>query len=430
MNKKRSHIKANNLETFFRYIKGKMSSKDSNAFERNLLNDAFESDAMEGFEQYDEKKINQDLSLLKQKLNSHTKRKYNLINRNTIAFAATLLLVAGIVSVLVLFTPDKTTYVSDNAIPAAKEEIAPESLELESVEKKNFTAPKAKTPAINNASIENVSEEEIELEILDAEEEILIAVPQVKSKQAKLSSPPVNSVTTLTSRRKKAETSNGDKEIVGTMRGATAYGGYAGANESLRTIEGKVRNDFQEPVAGASINVKGTNYSTISNTDGAYKLSYPSRDSSKPVTASFVGYITSEKNSSSSDSVIFNLEEEYISLSEVITIKTDEEAIKKAEEYIPAEPIVGMDKYIEELSDNLIYPKNGSGKKETVVVSVIISPLGYIKDIIIKRSPGEIYSMEAIRVIQESSGWKPATNLGLPIQDAVKVRLRFIPPEK
>lgn len=408
-----------------------MSSKDENAFERKMLNDAFEADAMEGFEQYPEQDTLTDLQALKKQLNKHTNKKYLFFNRSTISIAATLLFVAGIVSVLLLYTPNQKTLVSDNIKPTVntKKSITDTKKDIE----KGVASNKSEHPGIshNELNEESIAEKKFEDELtLVDKDELEIAPVPAKRKKAKLKTDKVDSKITLSSKRKIANSTDRNDELIGTMKGEKVYGIHTAKNESLSTIQGKVRNEYAEPIAGAQINIKGTNYSAISKADGSYKLNYLTQDSSKPVTASFAGYVSSEKSSSMADSVIFDLEEENYSLSEVITIKTDEDQLNKVEGYVAAEPIVGMDNYIEELTNDLIYPPKGTGKKETVVVSVVISPLGYIKDILIKRSPGELYSMEAIRVIQESTGWKPATNMGLPIQDEVKIRLRFIPTDK
>jgi hypothetical protein len=96
-------------------------------------------------------------------------------------------------------------------------------------------------------------------------------------------------------------------------------------------------------------------------------------------------------------------------------------------EFINAEPDGGMEKYMLDIEKSLRYPKNGSGKKELVVLLLTIDQRGDISKIDVKRSPGENYSIEAIRAVQRGADWIPASNKGFPADDTVKLKIRFNP---
>jgi hypothetical protein len=119
-----------------------------------------------------------------------------------------------------------------------------------------------------------------------------------------------------------------------------------------------------------------------------------------------------------------------MALSEVVTVQSDEEEERRIKEFIHAEPEGGLEKYISDLEASLRYPKNGTGKKEQVTAMVTISLRGDIKNIDLKRTPGEAYSIETIRAIRNGANWQPATKKGFPVDDTVKIKLHFIPPAK
>ncbi len=432
MSERNSNINRKSLSTFFQYLKGKMSNKDQNALERELLNDPFEADALDGFKEFSEETIKNDLSALKNRLGRNENKKIIKLDRKYIGIAATLIFIAGIISVLLLFTPQDHPMVSESKPAIETEEIKPKKSP-----KTETTIPvkEEENPIIqeqealkNETSIDK--EDKLvdtydDLDIID-ESEIAYSAP-AKSKAANLKGYSIEPTNTLESSRKRGKQDSAATEIFGTLKGEPLIAGTTAYDSSFRTIEGMVKDKYQQPVPGAKVSIKGTSHGAISNADGTYQFKYPSRDSSLPLQASYVGYKPAEMVQNNAESVDFVLEEEYHTLSEVITIETSEEERKKAEEYISAEPEIGMDNYMDELLKDMNYPANGTGKKETVVAIIIISRLGHIKDVVIKRSPGEAYSMEMIRLIQEGPVWKPATKYGMTIQDEVKIKLRFIP---
>lgn len=435
MSNTNSNKRLNTLSTFFQYLKGKLTHKEQNAFERDLLNDPFDSDALDGFKDYSDTQIKNDLNSIKNKLSHKGKARHLHFNRKIIAIAATLVFVAGIISILLLFTPQNRPMVSENKAPVNKKEnaiIKPIEKKTPPIAQKKETEPKPVTKRVKAEPIQATTiEEEDELVIddyeLDMEEEPESKTLAAKNKSLTIKRFNVEPTNTLESTRKRGASDTLETELFGTLKGEPIIAGTAGYDSSFRTIEGIVRDEFHQPVPGASVNIKGTAHGAISNVDGRYKIKYPSKDSAQPVMASFVGYKPVEMIQNNKANIDFVLEEEYHTLSEVVTIKTSEEDIKKAEEYLAAEPEIGMDDYMDELLNNMKYPSNGSGKKEIVTATIIISSRGHIKDIIIRRSPGEAYSMELIRLVQEGPVWKPATRYGLPVQDEVKIKLRFIP---
>ena len=94
--------------------------------------------------------------------------------------------------------------------------------------------------------------------------------------------------------------------------------------------------------------------------------------------------------------------------------------------YKPPEPVAGrkeFDKYIEKNIKNPV--SLPAGKREIVVVSFTVTSNGSIENIKMVKTPGDLYSKEAIRLIKDGPAWKSAIKNGVPTDDEVKIRITF-----
>jgi len=442
MSNSKGNNKINSLATFFHYLKGKMNARDEHAFERNLLNDQFEADALDGFKNFDEDEIRHNLQAMRNKIQSSQTNSNPFISKKSFTIAASIIVIMGLVSVLVFLQPDKAVLISehlelqqtDNKQSTDKNTKDIASPKATSITKNKESQPTTVQEKENKTLIikEESAELDFESEETSSKENIQTtstddrSIPMATAKKAELEPVSIEPQYTIASNRNKQQNDNGQQQVVGTLKGAEFSGGGYGKIE-LVTVQGKVKDRYQHPVAGANVKIKGTNHATLSKSDGSYELQFPLSDSSQPVTASLIGYKPTEMIQNSQDSLNFTLDEQFFTLSEVQTISMDEEKIRQAEEFIPAEPEIGMDAYMNKLLEQMQYPEKGTGKKETVVALVTISDKGDVKDIAIKRSPGNVFSIETIRLIKEGPLWKAARQYGMPVQDEVKIKLQFIP---
>jgi TonB-linked SusC/RagA family outer membrane protein len=83
-----------------------------------------------------------------------------------------------------------------------------------------------------------------------------------------------------------------------------------------RTITGKVTSATNEALIGVTVLVKGTTSGTITDIDGAYSVSVPA--DSKTIVYSSIGFVTKEMTVGSSNVMDIILEEDQVSLSEVV----------------------------------------------------------------------------------------------------------------
>jgi protein TonB len=95
-------------------------------------------------------------------------------------------------------------------------------------------------------------------------------------------------------------------------------------------------------------------------------------------------------------------------------------------DHIPAQPVGGradFDKYIQ---NNIRRPDTTStGQRLVVVLNFIVKADGVIDSIRIIRSPGKVFSDEAVRLIREGPAWNPAEENGEAIPDEVRIRIVF-----
>jgi hypothetical protein len=133
-----------------------------------------------------------------------------------------------------------------------------------------------------------------------------------------------------------------------------------------------------------------------------------------------------------SDTVMeFKPDSSAVNLNEIVVVGygargAGDEAEEAMNEYTPPHPVNGradFDKYIRE---NIRRPDiTTTGQRAVVVLNFIVNAVGKIDSIRIIRSPGKIFSDEAIRLIKEGPEWKAAEQNGNAISDEVRIRIVF-----
>jgi TonB-linked SusC/RagA family outer membrane protein len=83
-----------------------------------------------------------------------------------------------------------------------------------------------------------------------------------------------------------------------------------------RTITGKVQDDQGNPIAGATVQAKGTNTASVTSTDGTYTISIPQKV--KALIVSYIGYDRLELSIGSQTSLTFVIKRTDQSLQEVV----------------------------------------------------------------------------------------------------------------
>ncbi len=139
--------------------------------------------------------------------------------------------------------------------------------------------------------------------------------------------------------------------------------------------------------------------------------------------------------------------EDLIALDEVVVIGygvqkkselTGSVATVNMEEVPAAAPLIVHSKPLDGMRDFRVYvEKNTQYDKlpefdKTVVVKLrfTINASGLLSDINIEKSAGELFDMEAIRLLQAGPKWMPATQNGIPFEEKVNLKIKFEPKEE
>jgi outer membrane biosynthesis protein TonB len=99
---------------------------------------------------------------------------------------------------------------------------------------------------------------------------------------------------------------------------------------------------------------------------------------------------------------------------------------RKAGDYLPPQPSGGKEIFDRYIRENLQWPDTSSVHQMVVVVlGFSVRTDGSVDSIKIIKSPGKVFSDEAIRLIRSGPAWKPAIDEGKPVEDQVRVRIVF-----
>ncbi len=109
-------------------------------------------------------------------------------------------------------------------------------------------------------------------------------------------------------------------------------------------------------------------------------------------------------------------------------ITEKEEALKRPGVNAAPEPLGGSTLYKSYLEKNVKYPASvEKPQRETVKVRFKISKKGVPTNIQVEKSPGEAFTQEAIRLIQNGPHWSPEIKDGIPVEGETSVKITFKP---
>jgi TonB family protein len=190
------------------------------------------------------------------------------------------------------------------------------------------------------------------------------------------------------------------------------------------------------PIPGAVVTMKGTNNIVITDTEGRFRM--PLTDSATPVlVADFIGMDTREFTARKDADMKISMTPSLLALSEVVVVgygkaaKSDAAGAAVAGDqaeaaYVTAQPVTGKDEFDRYIEENIQNPPSlPADQRVAVVLSFTVKSTGIIENLKVIRSPGQEFSDEAMRLIREGPGWKPAEENGTTIDDEVRIRIVF-----
>ncbi len=93
----------------------------------------------------------------------------------------------------------------------------------------------------------------------------------------------------------------------------------------------------------------------------------------------------------------------------------------------PARPVEGEELFNEYIAENIKFPEEDTiNTRGVVVLSFTIGPQRRPQNIEVEESPGDAFSREAIRLLQEGPDWLPAIENGIIIEEKTRLSIEFI----
>lgn len=437
-----------------RYLNDQMTPKERYDFEKQLLNDEFESEAFEGLSQQNTVEFKEDLDSLKNKLNRRIKRSKNYVFWR---IAAALFLL-GIFSFVVYFT---ISFKSETEVAQSKK--TSETEEREKLDKTIIadSTNESNTPVIafqQELKKEDKSEEPSQ-QILDAREPVVVpedveridiasAVEHIEKDEIGAASAPIEIEELSLEEEKEAAIGEEDKltEAIPQAEIMSAAPATAKKLESTNTgrrksarhastkmITGNVSStEDNEGVPGVNIFVVGSNNGAVTDINGNFSLEIPI-DSDVTLEIAGVGYMPEEVIVKDQSEINVKIDPDFTALSEIIIVDygTDADNEKSDYSYTPPQPIGGNKVFKDFINANIQYPPSGLKEKikGTVKLKFMVGTEGEISNMEVLKSLGDEFDMEAIRLVHGGPDWEPAELNGEILEREVRVKIRFRVPE-
>ena len=415
MSEKNKNINSQDSD-FFRYHSNLMTDRERNAFEKKLQKDPFAAEASEGFSSLDPETAQRDLAELEERIG---KRSSGIRRRLWYGIAASVTVLIAISSILLLTKPknriediaysEPENQTEELIIP--KEEPIKDMSESESGEIPE-RGPVEKKPGANQplamAADELASEKEKQQETIK-KEDIAMTYDSVRPAA-------VPEVSQAVMAEKRSETRS-----VLTDRAAMPPSSISG-----RIIS----SEDNLPLPGATVTIKGTKQGTVSDADGNFVIE-GAVDPNIILVASYLGMDSKEFKPESGTGNEIKLDPSAMALNEVVVIGYGVSGNSSGYEedvsgYSPPAPVNGHREFNRYISENMVRPDTATAsQKNVVVLSFTVSETGLIDTIEVVRSPGRIFSQEAIRLLKEGPAWKPAIEDGSEKSDRVRLRIVF-----
>lgn len=406
----------NNGPDFLRYHSEKMTEKERNAFERELQKDPFAEEASEGFSNIDPEAAERDL----EELNRMIRRRVSGGHRKlwySVAASITILMAISVV-LLLKRTDNRIEEIAYNQpetrpgeITIQKEEPLKEIVEPEAGEAV-ASAPFTSEPGANQPLVmadDQAAPGKDKPQETIKKEEIAVAHDAVRQVEIQEARPAV-----MAEKSAKAKAASAD-------RSALPSG----------TISGRViSSEDNLPLPGATILIKGTKHGTVSDENGNFVVEgVISPD--MILVASYLGMDSKEFKPLHGAGNEIKLDPSALALNEVVVVgygvsgNTSDTGVSDAG-YSPPVPVTGHKEFNRYISENMVIPDTiTSGQKNVVVLSFRVKVDGKIDSIEVVRSPGRIFSEEAIRLLKEGPEWKPAISNGKTTEDKIRIRIVF-----
>lgn len=415
MSEKNKNINSQDSD-FFRYHSNLMTDRERNAFEKKLQKDPFVAEASEGLSSLDPETVERDLEELEERI-----RKRSSVSRRRLwySIAASVTVLIAVTSILLLTKPkdriediaysepekqeERLVIPKEEPVKDISESETVESAERAQVEKKTGANQPLAMAADEIASEKEKRQEPVQKEAIAAKYDSVrpAAVPEV-------------SQVVMAEKRTKTLDVLADRAA---MPPASISGRIISSEDNL-------------PLPGAAIMIKGTKEGTVSDADGNFVIE-GDVNPNMILVASYLGMDSKEFKPAPGAGNEIELDPSAQALNEVVVIGYGVSGKSSGYEedvsgYSPPAPVSGQREFNRYISENIVRPDTlTSVQKNVVVLAFRVSEEGKIDSITVVRSPGRIFTNEAIRLIKEGPAWNPARENGEAIPDEVRIRIVF-----
>ncbi|MGA0556234.1 TonB family protein [Larkinella sp. VNQ87] len=195
-------------------------------------------------------------------------------------------------------------------------------------------------------------------------------------------------------------------------------------------VSGTVRNERQEPLAGATVVIMNTNQGAKTDAQGRYSLKDVPADAK--LVASHIGFETQTLDVAGKKTLDFTLKPKAEALDRIVVVgyasqpqATTQPAPKTVStpkgvytvvEQMPEFP-GGMPALAQYLAQNIRYPADAQRNNTdgTVFVQFVVGTNGTVHSIRVQKGVGDGCDEEAVRVVGKMPAWKPGMQDGKPV---------------
>jgi len=379
--KKRNSI--NDLSEFTRYIRGEMSKREENAFQRKLQKDPFYEEAAEGLTQISHDEALSDLDVLERRLNKRISGNRRMVIYRIAASVAVLMIVSSVYFILNRDKPAREMAKTAAAEAAGKMDESAETI----LAAGETAAERDEVITAETRSEEVTARQETTVSMVAAEPVTVFDAEKLAGAQAAAMK----------------------KSVLPEARGVI------------------ISSEDNLPIPGAMITLKGTTSGAVTDTGGRFRI--PLTDTVPVVLVTeFIGMEKHEVEADISKDMKISMIPSQNALSEVVLVSYDAKAKESIDKtaYVPAQPLTGKNAFDSYIEDNIRKPTSlPSGQRVVVVLGFTVRKTGAVENIKVIRSPGQEFSDEALRLIREGPAWKPAEENGQPVDEEVRIRIVF-----
>lgn len=483
MSSKKKHRAANE---YLQYLKGDLSKQERYSFEKDLEADPFGKEAMEGMELLSTDQVEEDILTLHGSLRKRLGRRRRIAWYSAAASIASLLIIGTVFLQIYDFNPEKTEKsLNEETFGVSPPTEQPESIpadevpgiEGESVDETTGQAeerieatrevsaelermvpapeaPKERAPVEEGRIEETLPREAesdaimyVEAEAVSIEDEALVVdeavvredkAVTVKDEVVHKEIMAVPETRKRTERRSKQLNEPAVTQPVVMQKTASSEGDYS------RLVSGHISGvvisaEDMEPLPGASVAFKGNITGVVTNMDGMFTLPLHD-DSNNTLVASFVGMETQEYQLNNYNNIQLVMQPDALTLNEVVmvgkgiqsadapagassNVKMEDDQKGSARS---AQPKGGFDVFKKYMEENIQFPDvETSADRVVVVLKFTVTSEGDLSDFTALRSPGESFTREAIRLINEGPSWNPGYDDKGNIEEILRLRIVF-----